>query len=108
MKIGTRRLPNGKLLFLVLAFALSGCRTDRPPLMSVICTGDGFGGAECVTHAGAKVYKAPSELKNFWMTTQDDEANFAAWCYDATPDQTKSAMDQIQNKIKGTDERKTK
>ena len=82
------------LLSLVLG-TLSSCRSSQPPTLSLICIGDGFGGADCVNETGAKVYKAPSELKNFWMTTEVDQQNFSAWCYDTSPAITEQAMINI-------------
>ena len=68
--------------------------------MSLICIGDGFGGADCSTAAGTHIYKSPSELKDYWMTTQTDEANFASWCYDAPPSLVKQSMDSMKASIK--------
>lgn len=85
------------LAFLVPSlFLLSGCRDSQPPQLSVICIGDGFGGADCVDSSGNKVYKSPSQLLNYWMTTQGDEANFAGWCYDTNSSAAQARMAEIQ------------
>jgi len=90
-----------KLLIPIVIFCslMLGCRTSKPPSISIICIGDGAGGADCVDSAGNKVYKKPSELKNFWMTTQYDEANFTAWCYDTSPAKAAKAMSAIKKNI---------
>jgi hypothetical protein len=105
MTTGTKQLKLGKLLFLGLVF-LSSCRTDPPPKLSIICIGDGLGGAECADSFGNSVYRLPSQLKNFWMTTEADEANFASWCYEGTPNAAPSpspavlqAMEDIKKQI---------
>lgn len=83
----------GKMLCLALAFSLSGCRTDQPPKLSIICIGDGFGGADCVENGGARTYKSPTDLKNYWMTTETDQANFSSWCYGGD---VRPAMNEIK------------
>lgn len=90
----------GSLLLVVLATLLDGCRTSQPPKISIICLGDGFGGADCATATGLKVYKKPSELKDFWMTTEVDEANFSAWCYDTSKANIAPAMEKIKGQAK--------
>lgn len=92
----------GKTLCLALAFlSLNACRSSQPPALSLVCIGDGVGGADCVDHAGNKIYKTPSELLNFWMTTETDEQNFAQWCYGASsPAPIKAGMTQIMEKIR--------
>lgn len=92
----------GRKLFLALALlSLSACRSSTPPALSLICIGDGVGGADCVDHAGNKIYKTPSELLNFWMTTETDEQNFAQWCYGASSSgPIKSGMSQIKEQVK--------
>lgn len=78
------KLPNaGKLLFLaslVASATLSGCNGSIPPNI-LICTADGYGGADCVEKDGARRYRGPSELENFWMTDQESMNEFASWCY---------------------------
>lgn len=78
------RLKCGALLCLALVSLLSSCkgtRKDQPPVLSVICLGDGFGGADCSMPDGSKKYLSPSELKNYWMTTNADAQNLVQWCY---------------------------
>lgn len=69
------------IVFLVMTLALSGCRKDTPPAIE-ICIMDGFGGADCQEADGSKVYKLPSEMKNYWSTNQVDMKSFASWCYE--------------------------
>jgi len=89
------RLPkSGKTLFLGLGFLLSSCRNSHPPAIE-ICIGDGFGGADCIEADGTQRYRAPSELKNYWMTNQPDMQNFSSWCYDTSPQITGRFMDRI-------------
>lgn len=112
------RLRNlGKTLFPVLAFlAFSSCRSSKPPAISIICIGDGFGGGDCaMSESGTipdgciqkdpknplKVYCPPSALKNFWMTTEVDEQNFAQWCYGSnSPGPIQSGMAEIKEQAK--------
>lgn len=91
------------LAFMVLtlsAMSLS-CRSDKPPVISIICTLDGLGGGDCVQSDGTRVYKLPSEMKNMWATTQTDEANFAAWCYKVPTPVASNALAQIKDRIDG-------
>lgn len=81
---------------LLIIFVLSGCRTDNPPVLSLICTLDGLGGADCVTGQGDRKYLAPSETVNMWATTQTDQANFAAWCYGVSPKTANAALESIK------------
>lgn len=78
---------------------VSGCRTDKPPQLSVICTLDGFGGGDCVLADGTQVYKSPSEMKDFWATSQVDEANFASWCYKVPVPVANKVMAQVKRRI---------
>ena len=78
---------------------LSACRNDKPPQLGLICTLDGFGGGDCVTSDGTKVYKSPSEMKNFWATTQVDEANFTSWCYKTTPAGTNAELEKLKTQM---------
>ena len=91
-----RRLLLGSLL----CSALASCRTDKPPVISIVCIGDGFGGADCVDSTGAKIYRKPSELLNYWMTTQVDESNFAAWCYQVNPPTAEKQLEAIYAKTR--------
>lgn len=105
MTTDTKRPRNGAMLFLGTALLLSSsiflyaCRHSSPPEFSVICLGDGFGGADCSLPDGTSKYLAPSELKNFWMTTNADMKNFSAWCYDTTPSVTGHALDEKAQQI---------
>jgi hypothetical protein len=71
-------------LGVLLCLALASCRKDKPPVIE-ICILDGLGGADCVEHDGSKVYRAPSELRNYVGTNPEDQAEFAAWCYNVKP-----------------------
>jgi hypothetical protein len=93
-----RKLLNAALLP-VCALAMGSCRTDKPPIIGIICIGDGAGGADCVQAGGAKVYKSPSELKNYWMTTQTDEANFSSWCYKIPAPVASSTLESMRARI---------
>jgi len=68
-------------VLLCLSLGLASCRKDPPPILSIICLGDGFGGADCSLADGTKVWKSPTELKDFWMTTNADMQNYVSWCY---------------------------
>lgn len=91
---------NGKTLCLVLAL-LTSCRKDHPPEI-MICIADGAGGMDCDIPGVGKVYKAPSETENYWATSQEDFAKFAAWCYDTNVEKTEKNMEKIRRRI--TDE----
>ena len=96
-------LRNGRLLCLVLGLLASiflyGCRESVPPAI-LICQGDGSGGADCIDENGKRVYKAPSELLNYWITDQAGMARFSAWCYDTSIDVTKQALETKSAEIK--------
>ncbi len=89
------------LLALCIAVAVlcGGCRTDHPPKLSLICTLDGFGGGNCVQSDGTREYREPSKMVNFWATTQEDQANFSAWCYGVSPKAAKRVMAKIYRRI---------
>lgn len=89
----------GLIIILGLPISFMSCRTSKPPVISIICIGDGTGGADCVTNAGDKVHKTPSQLKGFWMTTEVDQANFSSWCYDAPTSTTTKAMNVMKSQI---------
>ena len=76
-----RQLLSGRWLLVSLAL-FNGCRTTTPPKID-ICIGDGLGGSDCVLKTGARVYRLPSEMRNYWCTTQADMAAFSSWAYDA-------------------------
>lgn len=82
------------------ALLLAGCPSkSNPPSLSVICIGDGHGGADCVTSAGQNVYKSPTDLLNFWMTTEVDQQNYASWCYGAKPSEVATTMAVMKKNI---------
>jgi hypothetical protein len=83
------------LLVGVLLFLVPGCRKDPPPQI-IICQGDGFGGADCNYPDGHTEFWPPSKLKNSWITTQDDFARFAAWCYQADEEQVRTFMQKLK------------
>lgn len=82
-----------------LALFGPGCRKDSPPQLSVICELDGFGGGDCADPTGKYIYKKPSEMANYWATTQTDEANFASWCYGTAAPVVDSKLAQIHARI---------
>lgn len=86
----------GKLLLVGLGLlALESCRDSVPPAIE-ICIGNGVGGADCVESSGKKKYRLPSELTNYWMTSQPDMKNFSSWCYDIPADDVQKHMDRIE------------
>lgn len=106
-RTGFVRMPNGALLF--LALVISSCRSDKPPAIP-ICTADGFGGADCdftgvspeiapLPLPGSQVgtdpairYLKPTELRNFFMTSQPGMERLAAWCYDTDAETVRAAL----------------
>lgn len=72
-----------RTLIITFIAVLTGCRSDRPPAMT-ICILDEFGGGYCVNPHGQREYKYPSSLKNFWAANAADMQNFISWCYNAT------------------------
>ena len=66
------------IVSLLILFNLS-CRDSLPPKIE-ICIFNGFG-ADCVEADGSKKYRLPSELNDYWMTSESDEANYSSWCY---------------------------
>lgn len=97
-KILSRKTWKHVAVVLVLAL-VSGCRSDRPPAISTICILDGYGGGDCVNSDGTSVYKRPSEMLNYWSTTQADMQNFASWCYKTSPENVKDRMVGIMEKV---------
>lgn len=92
------RLKHGKTSLLALGLlALSGCRNSVPPKIE-ICIGDGVGGADCIEANGAKLYRPPSQLLDYWMTSEPDEANYSSWCYDTTTAAAQAGMKQMKAK----------
>lgn len=86
------------LLLSLASFSFSGCRSDTPPKLSIICTLDGFGGGDCADPTGKYVYLAPSQMKNYWATSQTDEANYASWCYGGSPPSAQVANTILEQK----------
>lgn len=103
MLIGTRPLRRGLPPLAILGLLASSCRTSVPPKIE-ICLGDGFGGADCVETDGTQLYRAPSALKDYWMTNQNDETNFASWCYAVSAEDVRPAMAQIKRTLVGEGE----
>lgn len=100
MRIDMQQRRLGKLLLVGLALAvLNSCRNSQPPAIE-ICLGDGVGGADCVEADGSKKYRVPSELKNYWLTNPPDMKNFSSWCYQASAQTTKSAMNVIMEEAR--------
>lgn len=94
-----RQLKNGKWLLASLGLLLiDGCRDSVPPKIEV-CIGDSIGGADCVEADGSKKYRLPSELINYWMTSEPDEANFSSWCYDTSLKNAQNGMQSIKKQI---------
>jgi len=88
---------------LIIAFitVLFGCRSDRPPAIT-ICILDEFGGGYCVDPHGQREYKYPSSLKNFWAANPADMQNFISWCYNANESElvsVKKELIQLQNSM---------
>jgi len=106
----------GRLLLASLALlSISGCRSDKPPVISIICLGDGFGGADCSLGANATapagcsasdptqpthVYCLPSALTNFWMTSEADESAWASWCYGSAPQASRAVLKTMRQEIR--------
>lgn len=72
------------MIFLLLSLALVSCRESKAPIIDQ-CTGDGFGGANCVLKDNTRVYLSPMQLKNYWISSPQDMNLFVAWCYDVPP-----------------------
>lgn len=85
-----------KTLFIVLCTLLvvyaTGCPRDYPPKISLICTLDGHGAGDCSDAQGVHIYKAPSEMTNYWATTQNDAENLVSWCYNIPRAQAKMEL----------------
>lgn len=89
----------GKLwTFGALLLAVSGCRSSQPPQI-ILCIGDGLGGADCDVPGVGKEYWPPTKLQNAWITTQDDMAKFAAWCFDTNLETAKAGMLKIHETV---------
>lgn len=101
---------NGKQPFLAIALLLlNSCRSSIPPAID-LCQGDGFGGADCILVSGSPLrplcssvddtqknrFKCPpSALLNTWITTQQSEKIFAAWCYDTSSENIEKAQKDL-------------
>lgn len=86
------------LLAVLVLLSLSSCRNSVPPKIEV-CIGDGVGGADCIEADGSKLFRPPSQLKNYWMTNQPDEANLLSWCFATTPSAVSSGMKLVREDI---------
>lgn len=82
-----------------LALILSGCPNKSPPPLVEVCLGDGNGGSDCVEHDGARLYRSPSMMLNYWCTNQEDEAAYATWATGANTERVNRAMEKIKGKI---------
>lgn len=82
-----------------LALFSAGCRRDQPPQISIVCIGDGLGGCDGAHPDGSTEYVPPSGMKDMWCTTQTDEANFAAWCYNTSVQKVQRQMARIRARI---------
>lgn len=103
MQNDTRQRQLGKLFLASLGLLLlNSCRDSVPPKIEV-CILDGFGGGDCVEADHSQLYKSPSAMKNYWSTSEPDEANFTSWCYDTSQSVVKVGMENIKKKINGTD-----
>ena len=101
LRTASRPWRLGALLLVLLGLLpLEGCRDSVPPVFSVICLGDGIGGADCSLPGGASEHLLPSQLKNFWMTTNADMQNYTAWCYQTTPAVAAKGMSEIAEGIR--------
>lgn len=88
------------MLGVLLCLSLASCRNDKPPQI-IICIGDGAGGADCdIPGQEIKEYWPPSKLENAWITTQEDMAKFASWCYQAPIEKVKVEMDKMKSPTK--------
>jgi len=66
---------------LCLSLGISECRKDTPPVLSLNCVLDGYGGAQCSKPDGTNIYMLPSELTNFVAFPATDIENYVNWCY---------------------------
>jgi hypothetical protein len=90
-------LKHGVPLLVGLVLASIACRKSVPPPID-ICIGDGVGGADCILKDGTKAYLLPSQLKNYWMTSQFDMQAFSSWCYDTSTKVTGAQMEALKAK----------
>lgn len=94
-----RQQKLGSVLCLGLVLALSACRKDPPPKIDV-CLHDGMGGGDCALKDGTRAYRVPSELTNYWMTSQEDMRAFTTWCYGAKSSAEKAHVDAELSRLK--------
>lgn len=99
-----QQLKNGRTYCLALGLLLSltGCRQSKPPSIEV-CITDGVGGADCIEKDGSKLYRAPSQMENYWATNQSDQAALISWCYEIQRDHVEMAMSEIKRQAKDRD-----
>lgn len=95
--------PSIAVMLILGAIALwtSGCRKDQPPQVSIVCIADGMGGCDGAHPDGTTEYVSPSGMKDYWCTTQTDEANFSAWCYQTSVTKVQRQMARIKARIDG-------
>ena len=87
-------------LVILMLFCVCGCRTSTPPTIEV-CILTGFGSADCVEPDGTKVQKLPSELNNYWSTSESDMERWTQWCYgSSSPSPIKAGMDNIKSRVR--------
>lgn len=90
------------VLITLLAVYAAGCPRDYPPKLSLICTLDGIGGGDCSDSTGVHIYKAPSEMTNYWATTQTDAENLVSWCYGVSQPVAKKFIAEFVSPYKTT------
>lgn len=84
------------VIALSLLITLMGCRTDKPPALSLICFPDGFGGMDCSAPDGTHAYLKPTQTRGMWCAPNADVALFTAWCYKTSPQAAAAAMKGIR------------
>ena len=91
-----------KKQFLLLALPLlSACRDSAPPVIQT-CVMDGFGGGDCVETDQTHVYRAPSQMQNYFAFSPQDFDTFAAWCYQTSDtNAVQLVLTQIKEKALG-------
>lgn len=87
----------GRTLFLALACLLSACNQSDPPPPIEVCLLDGFGGGDCIEPDGSKLFRPPSQMKNYWATNEHDQALFAAWCYGTDAPTVRAGMEEVKS-----------
>jgi len=94
-----QKIWSGSTWTIILFLFLSSCRNSTPPPMD-ICILDGFGGADCVLKDGTRAYRSPTQLKNYWATTEFDMQGFSSWCYHTNSANIRSQMNRIKKESK--------